>query len=99
MYLISAKRYENAGVNFLKIRKNDEIWVSMKNIYGGLGVKNLSDLVLKEMYGNYGKKNLTNEQNIRFKMTEREYFERHDNLSDNELTKKIIQNSMSEMML
>ena len=45
MYLISAKGYENAGVNFLKIRKNDEIWVSMKNIYGGLGVKNLSDLV------------------------------------------------------
>ena len=32
-------------------------------------------------------------------MTEREYFESHDNLSDNELTKKIIQNSMSEMML
>ena len=95
MYLISAKGYENAGVNFLKIRKNDEIWVSMKNIYRGLGVKNF----LKEIYGNYGTKNLTNEQNRRFKMTEREYFERHDNLSDNELTKKIIQNSMSEMML
>ena len=45
MYLISAEVYKNAGVYFLKIRKTDEIWASMKE---GLGVKNISDLALKE---------------------------------------------------
>ena len=57
MYLISAKGYKNAGVYCLKIRKTDEIWVSMKDSGEGLGVKNISDLVLKEIYGIYGKKN------------------------------------------
>ena len=57
MYLISAKGYTNAGVHFLKIRKTDEIWVSMKDCGSGLGVKNISDLVLKEIYGIYEKKN------------------------------------------
>ena len=47
IYLISAERYKNAE----KIRKADKIWVSMKNVHNGLGVKNMSDLVLKEIYG------------------------------------------------
>ena len=56
MNLISAEGYTNAKVNILKITKTDEIWVSMKNIGDGLGVKNISDLVLKEIYGIYEKK-------------------------------------------
>ena len=56
MYLISVEGYTNASVNILKIRKTGEIWVSMKDIGGGLGVKNISDLVLKEIHGVYGKK-------------------------------------------
>ena len=48
MYLISAEVYKNAGVYFLKIRKTDEIWASMKDSGEGLGVKNISDLALKE---------------------------------------------------
>ena len=56
MYLLSAQGYTNASVNILKIRKTGEIWVSMKDIGGGLGVKNISDLVLKEIHGVYGKK-------------------------------------------
>ena len=56
MYLISDKGYKNTGVYFLKIRKTDEIWSSMKDVGNGLGVKNISDLVLKEIYGIYGKK-------------------------------------------
>ena len=39
MYLISAEGYINAGVNHLKIRKTDEIWVSVKDCGSGLGVK------------------------------------------------------------
>ena len=62
VYLISAEGYKNAGVHRLKIRKTDEIWVSMKDSGYGLGVKNISDLVLKEIYGICGKKDLTKKQ-------------------------------------
>ena len=54
---ISAEGYKNVKVNFLKITKTDKIWVSMKDIGDGLGVKNISDFVLKEIYGIYEKKN------------------------------------------
>ena len=45
MYLISAEGYKNAGVHCLKIRKTDEIWVSMKDSGNGLGVKNIIYLI------------------------------------------------------
>ena len=54
MDLISVEGYNNAGVHTIQI-KND-IWVIMKDVGNGLGVKNISDLVLKEIYGAYGKK-------------------------------------------
>ena len=57
MNLISANGYKKAEVNFLKIRKTNELWISMKDVGDGLGVKNISDLVLKEIYGIYGEKN------------------------------------------
>ena len=56
MYLIPAEEYINAGVQCLKIKRTGEIWVSMKNSGSGLGVENISDLVLKEIYGIYGEK-------------------------------------------
>ena len=62
MYLISAEGYKSAGVHFLKVRKTGEIWSSMKDVNKGLGVKNMSDLVLKEIYGTYKTKSLTNKQ-------------------------------------
>ena len=70
MYLISAEGYKNA-VYCLKIRKTDEIWASMKNSGEGLGIKNISDLVLKEIYGIYGEKKLTKEEIKNYKMTKR----------------------------
>ena len=51
MYLISAEGYKNAKVDFLTIKTTSEIWVSMKDVGNGIGVKNISDLVLKEIYG------------------------------------------------
>ena len=48
MYLISAERYKNANVAFLTIKTTNKIWVSMKDIGSGIGVKNIPDLVLKE---------------------------------------------------
>ena len=47
LYLISAEEYKNANVAFLTIKTNNEIWVSMKDFGSGIGVKNVSDLVLK----------------------------------------------------
>ena len=51
MYLISAERYENAKVDVLTITAASEIWVNMKDVGRSMGVKNMSDLVLKEICG------------------------------------------------
>ena len=48
----------------------------MKNLRDGLGVKNMSDLISKEICGIYETKSLTKEQIKKYKMTEREIFER-----------------------
>ena len=71
MYLISVEGYTNADVHFLIIRKTGKIWPSMKDSGRGLGVKNISDLVLKEIHGIYEKKELTKEEIKNYKMTER----------------------------
>ena len=62
MYLISVERYENANVHFLKVRKTGEIWPSMRDTESGMGVKNISDLVLKEIYGICETKNPTKQE-------------------------------------
>ena len=92
MNLISAKGYKNANVHCLKIRKIDELWISMKDVGNGLGVKNISDLVLKEIYGIYEKRKLTKEEIKCYKMTEREIFKMFDNLNEDELNTKINKN-------
>ena len=56
MSLISAKGHENADVSHLIIKKTDELWVGIKDAGDGFGVKNISDLVLKEIQGHYEKK-------------------------------------------
>ena len=81
MYLIWAQGYTNAKVHFLKIRKTGELWISIKDVGNGLGVKNISDLVLKEIYGIYEKRKLTKEETKNYKITERDIFEKFDNLS------------------
>ena len=60
----------------------------MKDVGNGLGVKNISDLVLKEIRGIYGKEKLKKEEQTKcFKMTEREIFEKFGKLRNNELDK------------
>ena len=58
MYLISAKGYQKARVALLILKNPSQICLSMKNTHNGLGVKNMSDLVLKEIYGIYKTKTL-----------------------------------------
>ena len=88
MHLISTEGYKNAGVHYLKIRKTDELWVGMKDDGVGLGVKSISDLVLKEIGGIYEKKELTKEETKFYKMIKREIYEKYDHLSKDELNIK-----------
>ena len=39
MYLISTEGYKNAKVDFLTITTTSEIWVNMKDVGSGMGVK------------------------------------------------------------
>ena len=61
MHLISAEGYKNVNVEFLAIKTTSEIWVSMEDVANGVGVKNISDLFLKEIYGICETKNLSKE--------------------------------------
>ena len=67
---------------YVKMRKYE------KCTYDGLGVKTMSDLVLREKYGKYERKNPTKNETKKYKVTEREILEKYDNLSKNELNKK-----------
>ena len=55
MSLISVEGYHNAGVHTIKVKK--ELWINRKDVGNGLGVKNISNLVLKEIQGHYERKN------------------------------------------
>ena len=98
IYLISAEGCENSNVEFLTIKTTNEIWVNMKDVGSGIGVKNISDLVLKEIYGICETKNPTKEQVNEYKMTERKIYKKFDNLSKKELNTKKIKKLMSKMM-
>ena len=88
IYLLSAKGYETACVCLLIEGETGIIWMSMKNVQDGLGVQNISDLVLGEIYGIYKRKSPTKDQIKKYKITEREIFENYANLSENELNTK-----------
>ena len=88
MYLLLAEEYKNPGVHFSRVRKTGEIWVSIKNVHNGLGVKNMPDLVLKEICNICKTKNLANKQIRKYKITEKETFEKYANLSEDELSEK-----------
>ena len=90
MYLISAEGYKNSNVGFLttKTTGREEIWVSMKDVGSGIGLKNISDLVLKEICGICETKNPSKEQVNEYKMTKREIYKKFTNLSKKELNTK-----------
>ena len=92
MYLLSAEGYKNTSVHFLTVRKTGKIWPSMKDVHKGLGVKNMSDLILREIYRIYETKSIIYKQTQKYKMTEREIFKKYDNLTEDELNTKINKN-------
>ena len=88
MNLISADGYKNANVNFLIITTTSEILVNMKDVGSGMGVKNISDLVLREIYGICETKNPTKEQVNEYKITNRKIYKKFTNLSKKQLNTK-----------
>ena len=60
----------------------------MKDVGRDIGVKNISDLVLKERYGICETENLTKEQVNEYKMTKREIYKNFTNLSKKEIDTK-----------
>ena len=60
----------------------------MKNVEDGLGVQNMSHLVLKEISCIYKRKNPTKDQIKKYKITEKEILEKYANLTENELNAK-----------
>ena len=59
-----------------------------ESVGSGIGVKSISDLVLKEIYSICETKNLPKKQVNEYKMTEREIYKKFTNLSDEELNTK-----------
>ena len=88
MYLISAEGYKNANDEFLTTKITSEIWVSMKDVGSGIGVKNISDLVLKEIYGICETKNPSKEQVDEYKMTKRQIHKKFTNLNESNTKNK-----------
>ena len=60
----------------------------MKDVGSGIGVKNISDLLLKEIYGICETKNPSKEQVNEYKMTKRQIYKKFTNLSQEELNTK-----------
>ena len=70
----------------------------MKDVGSGMGVKNISDLVLKEIYGICETKNPLKEQVNEYKMTKKQIYKKFNNLSLEKLN-KITKKLMSKIML
>ena len=85
---MSAEGYNNGKVDLLTITTTSEIWVNMKDVGSGMGVKNISDLVLKEIYGICETKNPTKERVNECKMTKREIYKKFTNSSEKESNTK-----------
>ena len=82
----------------MAIKTTSEIWVNTKDVGSGIGVKNISDLVLKEIHGICETKNPTKEQVNEYKMTKREIDKKFTNLSKKELNTNNKKNPSVEMM-
>ena len=71
----------------------------MKDVGSGMGVKNISDLVLKEIYGICKTKNPSKEQVNEYKMTKGEIYKKFTNLSQEKLNTKNNKKLMPKKML
>ena len=82
----------------MTIKITSEIWASVKDVRSGMGVKNISDLVLNEIYGICETKNLSKEQVNEYKMAKREIYKKFTNLSQEELNTKYKSYARNDVM-
>ena len=85
MYLISAEGYKNANVEFLTIKTTSEIWVNMKDVGSGMGVKKHIWFSFKRNIWYLWNKKSYKKQVNEHKMTKREIYKKFTNLSEKEL--------------
>ena len=88
MYLKSIDGYKNAKVDFLTIKTTSEIWVNMKNVGSGMGVKNIWFSFKRNIWYLWNKKSYKKEQVNEYNMTKREIYKKFTNLSKKELNTK-----------
>ena len=58
MYLISAKRYKNAIVDFLTIKTTSKIWLSMKDVGSGIKLRHIWFSFKRNIWYLWNKKSL-----------------------------------------
>ena len=70
MFEITAETWKEGGIN-MRIIKNEEnkleIWLKIHDIRDKLGVKSMSDLMIKEIKGIYNKENITRQEEEKYK--------------------------------
>ena len=71
---ISVTEFMNAKVHIITIDNRRLLWVEMHEVYEGLGIKNISDLVRKEIHCIFEIKNPSKDQIRRYKRPEKEWF-------------------------
>ena len=93
MVFITAESYKNAGVYVIKDSEN-YIWVKMKGVQDGLGLKNIRDRLRTTMQGIFDSKELTEEQVKQYIKTENEL---NKNLKNN--LYKYVRNDIAEKVI
>ena len=97
MVVITVEAHKNAGVDAIAVENEEYYWVKMIDVQNGLGVKNISHLLIHEIKSIYETSKLTIEQRKKFIKTKTEinkglkdvfYFK----YSRNDITEKIIKN-------
>ena len=92
MYLTSAEGYKNTKVDAKIARETGKTRVNMKNVERGMGVKNMSDLVLKGIHGRLEIKYPTKKQNSKYERTKIEIYKKFGNLSKDKWNTKCNKN-------
>ena len=71
MVFITAKAYENTGVDVIK-DNNNYFWIKMKDVKDGLGIKNIYDSLRREIQGIFETKKVAKEQKRQYVKTKNE---------------------------
>ena len=95
MVVITVEAYKNAGVDIITVENEEYFWVKMIDVENGLGVNNISNLLIHEVKGIYETSKLTVEQRKKYIKTKTEINKRlkdgfHFKYSRNDLTERII---------